>query len=478
MKSLLGIAAIAAAVLQLTAAINLDVNNTDSVKAAARTIAYGLQSFYRNNETSTAVTAVGTFPEPLYWWEAGAVWGGMVDYWAYTNDTSYNAVTSQAMMAQVGPDMNYMPPAYFSSLGNDDQAFWCLAVLSAQEYGFPVPQGQKSTVWLDLAEAVWNTQVPRWDTTSCGGGLKWQIFEANKGYSYKNSISNGGLFQISARLARYTGNQTYVEWAEKTWDWMSAIGLISPNYEVYDGSDSTINCTQLDHTTWTYNPAMLIYGTAMLANYTNQQVWKDRTEGLLTSIEKSFFSPYQNATSIMYEAACEPYNTCDNDQYSFKAYLARWMAKAAVVYPSITDNVRKYLSASAQAAAGACTGGDNKQACGQKWYVGGYDGVTGVGQELSAMETIQSLLLLNGNPPVPQHEANVTVRNVPVTSEFPLVPMVTRGPNSASPPGSVSGGVPSSSPSAGANSRSRALFLACSPWTIVIVGVLGILLWH
>lgn len=29
---------------------------------------------------------------------------------------------------------------------------------------------------------------------------------------------------------------------------------------------------------------------------------------------------------IMYEVACEPGNTCNIDQQSFKAYLARWMA--------------------------------------------------------------------------------------------------------------------------------------------------------
>lgn len=299
MKLFLTAAAIAVATsVQLATAVSIDVNNTNSIKEAARTIAFNLQSWYKNNESSTAATAVGTFPQPLYWWEAGAVWGGMVDYWAYTQDTSYNAVTSQALLAQVGPDNNYMPPAYFSSLGNDDQAFWCLAVLSALEYNFPVPQGQKLTLWLDLAEAVFNTQVPRWDNSSCGGGLRWQIFESNKGYTYKNSISNGGLFQISARLARYTGNETYVLWAEKTWDWMSAIGLIGSDYQVFDGSDSTINCTQLDHTAWSYNPAMLIYGTAMLANSTNNQIWKNRTEGLLTSIENSFFSPYPNATSM------------------------------------------------------------------------------------------------------------------------------------------------------------------------------------
>lgn len=76
-------------------------------------------SYYVNNATDTPVTAIGTLPAPLYWWEAGAVWGGMIDYWAYTKDTSYNPTITQALLAQVGPDWNYMPPAYFSSLGND-----------------------------------------------------------------------------------------------------------------------------------------------------------------------------------------------------------------------------------------------------------------------------------------------------------------------------------------------------------------------
>jgi predicted alpha-1,6-mannanase (GH76 family) len=201
-------------------------------------------------------------------------------------------------MAQVGPDSNYMPPAYFASLGNDDQAFWALAVLSALEYDFPPPPGQSSDIWLDLAVAVFNTQVPRWDTEACAGGLKWQIFESNKGYNYKNSISNGAFLQIAARLARYTGNQTYVDWAERSWEWMSRIGLIGENYQVFDGSDDLLNCSELNHIQWSYNSAVLLYGAASMANLTNEAVWQSRTEGLLTSTLNTFFSPYPNTTSM------------------------------------------------------------------------------------------------------------------------------------------------------------------------------------
>lgn len=143
-----------------------------------------------------------------------------------------------------------------------------------------------------------------------------------------------------------------------------------------------------------------------------------------------------NVLNSMFEPACEPSNNCNNDQFSFKAYLARWMAKSAVIYPPITDSVRKRLQASSLAAAKACTGGENKQTCGQRWYTGGYDGSYGVGQQLSAMETVQSLLLLEPGAVanrVPKTGANVRIQVAPATSTFPLTPALSA---TAFPPGS------------------------------------------
>jgi mannan endo-1,6-alpha-mannosidase len=120
--------------------------------------------------------------------------------------------------------------------------------VSAAEKDFPQPTiGDYS--WLELTENLWNTQVRRWDTATCGGGLKWQIFPSNLGYDYKNSVSNGAFFQLSARLARFTGNETYLQWAEKVYEWSTVIGLIDEEFRVYDGGDDLKNCTELDHLT-------------------------------------------------------------------------------------------------------------------------------------------------------------------------------------------------------------------------------------
>lgn len=34
------------------------------------------------------------------------------------------------------------------------------------------------------------------------------------------AIANGVSFNLGARLARYTGNDTYAQRAEQTWDWL------------------------------------------------------------------------------------------------------------------------------------------------------------------------------------------------------------------------------------------------------------------
>ena len=38
------------------------------------------------------------------------MFGQMIEYWYYTGDSTYNAVVTQGLLAQVGPDNDYMPP--------------------------------------------------------------------------------------------------------------------------------------------------------------------------------------------------------------------------------------------------------------------------------------------------------------------------------------------------------------------------------
>lgn len=104
--------------------------------------------------------------------------------------------------------------------------------------------------------------------------------------------------------------------------------------------------------------------------------------------------------SSRFEVACEPNNNCDVDQLSFKAYLSRWMAATTKVAPWTADQILPLLASSAQAAAQSCVGGTTGNVCGTKWTQAGWDGNYGVGQQMSALEVIQSNLIKQVSGPV------------------------------------------------------------------------------
>lgn len=94
-------------------------------------------------------------------------------------------------------------------------------------------------------------------------------------------------------------------------------------------------------------------------------------------------------------------------KYSFKAYLARWMAASSKVAPFLAPLIKPYLQASALGAASSCSGGTDGVTCGTKWFNNvtasspvGWDQTYGVGQQLCALEVIQSNLIENVKGPV------------------------------------------------------------------------------
>ncbi|KAI9892018.1 MAG: hydrolase 76 protein [Vezdaea aestivalis] len=387
-------ALVALALSGLAEAIQLTVTDVGSVKSAASTVAKEMMGYYHGEEPGQAV---GNLPDPYYWWEAGAMFMTLIEYWAYTGDTTYNDIVIRGIIAQIGEDTGsaFMPKNQTKTEGNDDQAFWAFATLSAAELKFPDPPA-KSPSWLALAQAVFNTQVARWDQT-CGGGLRWQIFTFNAGYNLKNTISNGGFFQLAARLARYTGNQTYVDWADKMWDWVAQSPLMTADLKINDNTNTANGCSDADHIQWSYNYGTFLVGAAYMYNHTQNQKWRDRVYGILKTGEQFF--PEKFGSSIMSEIACEPTQSCNNDQPSFKAYLSRWMALTSQLVPDTAGQILPKLKASAVGAAGQCIGGGGST-CGRHWYESTWDGKKGIGEQMSALSVIGSTLIGQTQVPV------------------------------------------------------------------------------
>lgn len=137
--------------------------------------------------------------------------------------------------------------------------------------------------------------------------------------------------------------------------------------------------------------------------------WRERIDGIFNGTE-FFYSKDQ--PNVMFEAACEPFNTCDNDNRSFKAFMSRWMAATTKVAPYMYDRVMARLRESAKAAALQCSGGPHNETCGLKWTEREkYDGSEGVGEQLAAMEVFQTLLLQRVGGPVTAATGGTSVGN-------------------------------------------------------------------
>lgn len=404
--------------------------------------------------------------------------GAMLDYSHYTNDSTYDDILTTAISSQViAPTYDLMVPAHAGDEGNDDQAFWAFTVLSAAERNFPQTSDTNIPSWLQVAENAFNTMSARWNTSACGGGLLWQIFASNpNGLDYRNSVSNGGLFQMSARLYRATGNQTYLEWANKVWEWSTAIGFVDENYNVYDGADSSANCTiaSRNNLTFSYGAAIYMYGAAVLANSTTNDsaassAWTTHTEGLFSAAQV-YFNYNDNSTGIMYERACEPYGRCSTDMLSFKGYLSRFMYASAIMVPSIAAQVSSYMEASAAAAGVACSGGSDSTTCGQKWYTNAFDGAMGLGQEMSALETVQGLLAKDAPAPYVKDEIKDVRQSSSTVTTSTTIPTPTTSVTSA-----VVSATASSAPAKA--KRARSLGVRQVPGWGLVAGMVGWMGW-
>lgn len=77
MRSLLKWASTALLASQ-AAGLDVNVDDPNSIKEVTSTIAYGMMKYYTGNHTGDVP---GNLPDPYYWWEAGAMFMNMIEYW-------------------------------------------------------------------------------------------------------------------------------------------------------------------------------------------------------------------------------------------------------------------------------------------------------------------------------------------------------------------------------------------------------------
>lgn len=371
-----------------TNCLSLTITGNTSICADTALIQQGILDYYSGD---------GVFQSPYYWWEGGLAFGLMIENTFLCQNTTFDSLLQNALIQQSGDSWDFMPASQTMVEGNDDQGVWGLTLMTAAERNFSrAANGTASRKnipeWVTMVQAIYNTMYARWDTSTCGGGLRWQIYTWNNGYNYKNTIANGCLFNLAARLGRYFNNDTYLEQAEKVFDWLVDVDFVQLNdgsSKVYDGATITDNCADITAIEWSYNYGIILGGAAFMYDATNgSSVWQNRVEQLWKGADTAFF----NDDGIMYEQQCQAAKNCNNDQRSFKSLFSMMLEYTYLLVPSLKSDIYDRLTTSAEAAAGSCDGGYDGHTCGMNWFNATNDGFYGLGEQLSALGCIQSLL--------------------------------------------------------------------------------------
>jgi mannan endo-1,6-alpha-mannosidase len=91
------------------------ISIAESIIDAASTAAYGMMTHYTGNETGQIPGKI-----PNTWWEGGAMFMALIEYWHFTGDSTYNNEVSVGMQWQAGDD-DYMPANWSNYIVSIDQ---------------------------------------------------------------------------------------------------------------------------------------------------------------------------------------------------------------------------------------------------------------------------------------------------------------------------------------------------------------------
>ncbi|RYP18363.1 hypothetical protein DL765_003975 [Monosporascus sp. GIB2] len=286
---------------------------------------------------STYVNHTGLYGEPESpWYQSGIALQATLDYMLATGSTEYlpqalNTIERQRVPVPWWPEGG----GEFRADSTDDTGWWALAMTSMYEL---TGDGE----YLDIARLDEEYMFRYWNTTTCGGGLIWDI----RDLAYQNAISNELYLTLTARLHRLIhGDTRYLNQSLFEWEWFAASGMINSENLVNDGLTQDAACVNNGQTTWTYNQGVLLGGLVDLFEATGNHSFIERARAVADAVLNSDLLVRDG---ILTED-CPPGPDCELDAPIFKGIFIRYLAKLDRALPGERP-YREFIEANARSA--------------------------------------------------------------------------------------------------------------------------------
>jgi predicted alpha-1,6-mannanase (GH76 family) len=234
------------------------------------------------------------------WWNAANALTAVIAYTRVTGDQAFAGVIETTFRRAPRKHAEFVNSYY------DDNGWWGLAWVSAHDLtGDPR--------YLDAARVIFAATAAGWDDTF-GGGVWW-----SRDRTYKNAIPNELFLTLAARLHQGAAGPAggYLDWAEKTWAWFRASGMIGPSGLVNDGL--TAGGASNGGTTWTYNQGVILGGLAALHEITGDAAYLEHGAAIADAALAALARPPGILTEP-HEAATR---NRDQDRPQFKGIFVR-----------------------------------------------------------------------------------------------------------------------------------------------------------
>ncbi len=232
---------------------SLDWNNIADNAQAALTARYwdNTKYYYLQNNDAPPHTGFN------YWWMAHAL-DCLVDGYNRVPGRTKNTYSIKMNALYDGiPNNNTSGAGSWWNSFYDDMEWMGIAALRAY-------QATNAQKWLDVSTYLYGYIKDGWTDVN-GGGVMWEKNHPNS----KNACSNGPAMILAARLYKQLGDDSYLNFAEKIYDWMS-VNLVDERGSVWDGYGNT-----QESMTFTYNLGTWLGGCLELYTITKDQKYLD-----------------------------------------------------------------------------------------------------------------------------------------------------------------------------------------------------------
>jgi predicted alpha-1,6-mannanase (GH76 family) len=235
------------------------------------------------------------------WWNAANAIEALVDYSLLAGTNFFSSVITHTYEKNV--KNNFFCNYY------DDEGWWALAWIKTYDF----TQDER---YLVSADTLFEDMCKGWDDV-CGGGVWWK-----KDRTYKAAIQNELFLTVAARLFERSADASYLEWADKEWDWFQKSGMLNAQSLVNNGLNEA--CQNDGQPAWTYNQGVILSGLVEMYRIKQSRGETDATYFLqqAQAIADAAITTLVNENGILTEP-CEANNGCDGNGTQFKGIFMR-----------------------------------------------------------------------------------------------------------------------------------------------------------